>query len=78
MTLHFEKNMPLPPAMKSAEEIVPELAAMKAGESVLIPNLPGKKHPPVLAVSVMVYGFKAEKVFRTEYQDEGLRVWRRK
>ncbi len=71
-----EKNVPPPPPPKGAEEIVPELAQMGISDSLFIPNAPGSGNPPVSAVKVSLYGVRTGKVFRQQYEDFGLRVWR--
>jgi hypothetical protein len=76
MTIPIERGIPLPPKRPKAEEIVPELAWMKLGDSIYIPNQPGRRDPPVLGMDVCLYGLENDKEFTTEYDEEGLRVWR--
>jgi len=78
MAISIEKGRPLPPARRSAEEIVPELAQMKVGDSIFIPNEAGSGNPPVSGLHVMIYGVRADRQFETRYEDDGLRVWRTK
>lgn len=76
MTIPIEKNVPLPEPEDGAGIIVPELELMVPGDSIFIPNETGKKFPPVLAVQVSTYGILTQKLFKTKYEDNGLRVWR--
>lgn len=77
MTIPIEKGVPRPTNHRlGAEEMAPELARMEAGDSIFIPNKPGSGFPPVSAVSVARYGLHCNKQFDSEYEDDGLRVWR--
>lgn len=78
MAIPIEKNVPLPPPRKKAEEIVPELARMEIGDSIFIPNAPHCAYPPIGAMGVSLYGMRTQKVFQHQYDDDGLRVWREK
>lgn len=74
--MSIEKGVPLPVKKPSAEEIVPELTQMGVLESLFIPNAPGSGYPPVSGVGVAIYAFRSGKHFTSQYEDEGLRVWR--
>ena len=71
-----EKGVPLPAKKRGAEELAPELAQMEVLDSIFIPNLRGSGYPPVSGVGVAMYAFRSGKHFTSQYEDEGLRVWR--
>jgi hypothetical protein len=76
MAIPMQRAVPRMPVKREAEEIVPELAQMKVGESIFIPNAPGEAYPPVSSTQVAFYGLRTDKLFDAEYTDDGLQVWR--
>ena len=76
MTLPIETGIPMPPRGPLAEEKVPELALLKVGESIFIPNRETGGNPKLMAVEVALYGIRVHRRFEQHYEDEGLRVSR--
>lgn len=55
---------------------IPELAEMEVGDSIYIPNAPGRSYPPVGAVRIHAYGNEVLRKYMCRYDDKGMRVWR--